>query len=221
MKRLPLGIILITSLGAVSHFSGGHVGTSVECVNGSCVVRASSSLMSVVLGAGFLALMMFLPRRPIAAGTASAGFARMVGAVFIDMARVITGLGAVLALPMLLAEQSYTGAFHWAFTRNSVRSMDWILAGGAAFASFAVILAMRIRAMTAGTPSLGQYLMGYVVLSDAGSLDLKTALKRCGWGALYLSLWPIYLIYKVLARPEKDKWDCLCGTRSAKFTYVS
>lgn len=221
MKRIPLGIILIASFCAVSYFGGGRVGTSVECVNGSCVARASSSLTSIVLGVGFLALMMLLPRRPIAVGTGSAGFARMAGAAFIDMAWVITGLGAVLALPMLLTERNYTGAFQWAFNRNFLRSMDWILAAGAAFASFATIFAARIRALTSGRPSLGQYLMGYVVLADAGTIDLATALKRCGWGALFLCVWPVYLIYRLVARPEKDQWDARCGTRSANFTYVS
>lgn len=219
MKRLVLAIILLASFLAITQFSGGNVGTSMQCSNGRCLVAASSSLISTGLGLLLFFIIIYLPRKSITAMDKAPGFGRKIGALFIDMFLTLMGFSALLSLPVLIAEYSYTGSFQWAFVRDFARPTDWALILSAVFASFAIILFMRIRSTTSGSPSFGQYLLGYRVTGEKGGVDSKTAFKRAVWTTLYLTVWPVYLLYKLIKKPKKDSWDTRCNTKSEKFQY--
>lgn len=219
MKRLTLTILLFAAFIAVTYFSGGHVGVSMECREASCLVAASSSWISIVLGIVIFAAMFYLPKKQLVISEKRAGLLRMIGAVVFDIFLVITGLSALLALPSLVAESSYTGSFKWAFARDFLRTTDWPLTIISTLGAFLAVLGMRMFALRSGRPSFGQYLMGYVVVGPHGGVDLKTIFKRIAWAVLFLAIWPLYLLYRLVRRPEKDAWDSQCNTRSAKFNY--
>ena len=219
MKRLPLSILLFAALFLISHFAGGAVGASEMCSETGSVAGASSSLLSVVLGITAFATLLLIPRKPYALGSLPSGFWRMLGALFFDGFLATVGFSALLAMPMLLAEQSYTGQFHWSFARSYLRPTDWPLGLLAVAGSFMVIFVMRIRAFLVQKPSFGQYLMGFVVLTEGEAPTFGLALKRFGWATMYTLVWPVYLAYKAIKNLPKQSWDTRTNTKSVRFEY--
>lgn len=181
MKRLPLTITFFASLFAILHLADGQMGTSVQCVNGECIASAGSSLLSIALGAIFVAAMLHIPKHPAVPTDGRVGFLRMVAAFYLDIVLLIPVLGAVLALPMLVAESFYTGTFSWSLVRSFVRPTDFPLTIAASLIFFAAVIYFRFRAMKNNAPSVGQYLMGYSVQSEH-SMHIGAWLKRTAWG---------------------------------------
>jgi hypothetical protein len=219
MKRLPLALFVVVAFVAVTRLAGGQAGTSVECRNGECFVTASSSLVSISVGLVVFVAVTVIPRRATTPTPGHVGVLRIGGAVISDGLLVVVAFSALLALPMLLAEQFYIGSFRWSFSREFVRATDWVFIGIPVLVLFAVMFELRCAALRHGTPSFGQYLMGYTVLSEGEPLDFLAAHKRTGWAAGYLLLWPIYLLYRLLTKPQREPWDARFHTRAVRFEY--
>lgn len=219
MKRLTIGIALFIVLYIVPMFAGGDVGTAVKCVDAKCVVGASSSAPSIVIGFVSFVVLSLLPRHPFTPTDAAVGFWRMAGAWTADVFLVTTGFAALFAVPMLIAESQYTGSFAWQFVREFSRPTDWTLALIAVLGSFAILAVVRVMAHVSGEPSFGQYLLGYQVIHESDSRSVRSALVRIGWATLYLAAWPVYLIYKSAKKLDKDLWDRRCATKAVKFEY--
>lgn len=219
LKRLPVGVALFAALFIAPLFAGGSVGATVQCVGAKCVAGASSSILSIVVGLILFVVLLLIPRHPFRPSDAHVGFWRMVGALVADSLLASTGFAALLAVPMLVAEASYTGDFAWRFGREFLRSTDWMLAILAVFGSYAVVIALRVGAHTSGKPSFGQYLLGYQVVNAEDRMDVRSALVRIGWATLYLVLWPVYLVYKFARKLDRDLWDVRCQARSVRFEY--
>lgn len=219
MKRLPIAIALFAALFITPMFAGGSAGATVQCVGGKCVAGASSSILSIFIGLILFMVLLLTPRHPFRPADTHVGFWRMVGALVADSFLASVGFAALLAVPMLVAEAQYTGDFAWRFAREFLRSTDWTFAILGVFGSYAVVIALRVRAHTSGKPSFGQYLLGYQVVNDKDRMDVKSALVRIGWAVLYLVLWPVYLVYKFAKKLDRDLWDVRCQAKSVRLEY--
>lgn len=218
MKRWGLLLALIAAFAAMAPFGGGNF--AMHCVDRNCEVMASSSAVSAVLGVVLLVALLSIPRRAFELTGEAVGCWRMIAALFIDMMLVTLGLASVLALPMLLAEASYSGHFEWSFRRKELRPSDAPLAIGGTTVLLLALIVLRMHALWRQRPSFGQYLMGYAVIGDGSAeITLPVVLRRTVWAVLLLALWPLYFGYKLIARPARDVWDRQAGTVARKFVY--
>jgi len=219
MTRLPLAILLLCCFFAVTYFGGGEIGASLECGSGGCLVSASSSPISATLGPLLFFALVFLPRRSVRGTDAIPGIFKKMVALFSDLFLVLMGFTAISAVPMLLVEYSHTGVFQWSFARDFTRWTDGLLTLFSVAVTCLAFLLLRAGALRTGSSSVGQYVSGYLVVSEQGKVNWKTFLSRSIWAGLYLWFWPVYFFYRLIKGQKEHSWDIRSGTKSVTFKY--
>lgn len=112
MGKLSTFGFVIGTLFVSASLSGGFVGASSSCANNQCVVGGSSSAGSVIVSLVIVAFLFLRPNQPTVVDTNGVvGVWRRLRAFFIDFLLVLLVISPIAALPLLIAEASYTGAF--------------------------------------------------------------------------------------------------------------
>jgi uncharacterized RDD family membrane protein YckC len=200
MHRFFVLLIVLAFVFGTTSFSGGYVGVSSECRGGQCFVIASTSIASIILGLIFIIFAIKFPREIRNNTENRAGFWRRFGAFILDFIAVLMALTPIVALPTILSEYFYTGSFEWAFQRDYSRSTDILVI----FPSVLILLAGLIyyfyKYTLISKPTLGQYVLGYRIVSNNGAMDSSIARKRVLLSVLGMCLWPIAVIHGLIKK---------------------
>ena len=206
MNRALVLLILFVLFVGISYFSDGGVGVSLSCENGNCLVAASSSIFSVIIGGLLFYFGLKFPRASRAKTDKRAGFWRRLGAMIIDFTTVVIVFTPVLALPTLIAEYIYTDSFAWAFERSFTRPTDNYIIFPSVALLFAALIYYFYRFTLQSKPTLGQYVLGYSIFANKGIMSKSDAQKRTGLAALGAFLWPISVVHG-LFKGKVFWWD--------------
>lgn len=210
-------IVLVGAYLASAWTSGGNIGASSGCVNSDCLVSASSSLLSVVIA---VALALFIARyRQVAVTLDSAkvvGLWRRFGAFVIDFAAVLLVVAPVAALPLLIVESHYTGAFHWSFERRFARSTDMVTLMPGIVAAFAGLLLYFYLHPRLGRPTVGAYVLGYRVMASSDTQSAPNWAMRTVCSFLGLCMWPVTVILALRTPQKVCWWDSVAGTQAIR-----
>jgi uncharacterized RDD family membrane protein YckC len=107
------------------------------------------------------------------------GVTRRAIAYLIDLFVLTSSVPALLSIPLLWAEASRTGVFHWAFERTGLVPSD-IFVGVPILLLHLVLLNLYFAyPLTVGTQTIGNRLMGFRIVDDAhGTVPLGRAVIR-------------------------------------------
>lgn len=206
MKRLQLFGALIAAIFISSRMVPQGSGVTVTCVNELCRVAASSSSLGLILGPFLFCVFHILPRKPVEADTElSVGLLRRLMALYLDIFLVLLLVSSMMAMPMLWMEASYTGAFQWSFLRETLRDTDFLISSISVGAGFVSIILYQYICLAIGSPTAGQYMMGYRIASISTDWDFTRLIRRFCWAVLTLSVWPVAVVY-ALQRKDKAMW---------------
>ena len=211
MNRLFVLAVVVVAFIASGWVSHGNVGASSECINGQCVVTASSSWFAVVTAFGLAGFMWFYPQRRYPLDPSRVvGVWRRFGSFFIDFAFVLMIVSPLAALPILAVEAKYADPFQWSFVREYTRPTDWLLFSLGGLASFAALFLYFYQHARLGRPTVGQYVLSYrVVPSNDGkpSYALRVLLSFVG-----LCMWPVSVILAARDSHKNFWWDGATNT---------
>lgn len=93
------------------------------------------------------------------------GVWRRLGAFFIDFVLVLIVISPIAALPLLIAEASYTGAFEWSFLRKFARPSDGFFVLPAVFASFTALYFYFFLHPLKDKQTVGAYILDFKVVA--------------------------------------------------------
>jgi len=210
-------LVFIVVVGAYlvsSCASGGSVGANSECVNSNCLVNASSSLASLLVGTALALFVVKYQQRPGAIDNAKVvGFWRRIGAFVTDCAVVLLVLAPVAALPLLVVEGHYTGTFHWAFERRFSRSTDMVILLPGIAASFAGLFLYFYVHARFGRPTVGQYVLGFRVTASGEPGAAPNWGARVVYSFMGLCMWPVSVLLAWRTPQKICWWDSRTYTR--------
>lgn len=213
MSRLAVFTVVLVSLALSSWAAGGSVGASSACENARCAVNASSSLISILISVALTVFVLIYPQRTSAPHeTSVVGVWRRFGAFFLDFASVVMVVSALGAVPLLIAEASFTGVFQWSFERDFARPTDTVYVLPAVFGGFLLLFLYFYLHPRVNRQTLGQYVLGYRVM------EVSTAAKpRYGVRVLLafvgLCMWPISVILALRTPRKAFWWDSATNSR--------
>ena len=200
MQRFLVLLIALGSFWGSTWLSGGSIGVSSQCVNGQCLVSASTSISAMIIGTFLIIFVIKLPRGGREDIEKCAGFWRRFASFILDFMAVIIALTPVLALPAVLMEYAHTGAFSWVFQRDYSRSSDsWVILPSVLLLFAALIYYFYYYTLNS-KPTLGQYILGYRVVSIEGTMNSSIALKRVLLSILGMCLWPIAIVHGLIKK---------------------
>ncbi len=205
---IVLGVIYLSSWG-----SGGSLGASTACENGQCLVSASSSPISVFLSVVLAVFVVFYPQRAYVENESNiVGVWRRFGAFFLDFMLVLMVVSSIGAVPLLVAEAEYTGAFQWAFIREFSRPTDAAYVLPSVFVSFVALFLYFYLHGKSGRPTVGQYVLGYRIASleekEKPAYGLRVLLSFLG-----LCMWPVSVMLAIGNQQKQFWWDSTTRTR--------
>ncbi len=167
LKRTFILAIILCAFIGILYFANGSVQFSMQCANSRCLVAASSSLMSTMIGLSLLVFAALFPQKKIeVVNTGRVGIWRRILSGFIDCLVVVTISIPVLAFLVLLTEQQATQEFAWRFIRDFTRNTDgpvFIGAGVVNLLSFFIYFYCFAKFQKA---TLGQLVMGYSIFPN-------------------------------------------------------
>jgi uncharacterized RDD family membrane protein YckC len=220
MHRTLIFILTVILFYLVTSFSGGHVGVTSQCVNNNCLVSGSTSLVSILMGIICMLLVIKAPRKERLIDDRLAGFWRRFGAVLIDFIIILTVVSPILALPAIIVEYSYTGAFTWSFERDFTRTTDLMVILPSVFLSLAALAYYFYKYTLMAKPTLGQYILGYTIIGHEQDIDNAVARKRTGYIMLAMCLWPIAIVHGLIKK-RVFWWDSRSNTRAVLTSSIS
>ena len=203
MKRFLVLLITLGGLWGSIWFSGDSIGISSQCVNGQCFVNASTSIGSIIIGALIAAFVIKLPRGSRGDIEKRAGFWRRLSSFYLDFAVVLITLTPILVLPALLVEYIHTGNFSWVFQRDYSRDSDfWIVFPNVVLLLLALIYYFYYFYYYAlnSKPTLGQFVLGYRIVSTEGTMNSSIAIKRVLLSMLGMCLWPFAIVHGLIKK---------------------
>jgi uncharacterized RDD family membrane protein YckC len=210
MNRFLIFIITIAFFFGIASFSGGHVGISSQCISDSCFVMASTSYLSIILRLIFVVFVLKFPKSFREDTENRAGFWRRFGALIIDFTFVFSVLIPIIVLPAIFTEFIHTGSFAWWFQRDYARSSDNIIILSSIILFIGQIYYFyRYTLLT--KPTLGQYTLGYRIISTDGNMTASMARKRVGLSILGMWFWPISVIHGLIKK-RVFWWDSGSGS---------
>jgi hypothetical protein len=211
MNRFLVLALLVVAFFAVGWASDGNVGASSECINGRCVVAASSSLLAVIAAFGLIGLMYFYPQRQCPLDPSRVvGVWRRFGSFLVDFAFVLMIVAPLAALPVLAEEAKYADTFQWSFAREYSRPTDSLYFSLGALACFAALFLYFYQHARLGRPTVGQYVLSYRVVPSGGnkpSYALRVLLSFVG-----LCMWPVSMILASRNPHKTFWWDAATNT---------
>jgi len=215
MGKLLTFAFVIGALFLSASLSGDHVGASSSCVNNQCVVGGSSSAGSIIIGLVIIAFLFLRPnQRTVIDGTGVVGVWRRLGAFFIDFVLVLLVISPIAALPLLIAEASYTGAFEWSFVRKFARPSDGYLVLPGVIASFAALYFYFFYHPLKGKQTIGEYILGFKIIAatDVGPRPIYGTRPITSF--VGLCAWPISVYFALRKEDKRFWWDTDSRTRA-------
>lgn len=205
-------IILFVSTGV----SVGSVGFSSYCSNNGCEVKASASLISILLSVALFILLLTYRQHNFKINHSNrVRMLRRIGALFIDFMVIMIITSPIATLPILIAEANYTGTFQWSFEREFARSTDGIFVHPPILLTFFLLFYYFYIHPKIGKATVGQYILGYTIKATDDSTP-KYGL-RVFYSLIALSIWPITIVL-CLAKKKRDRWwDTKSNTRAVLF----
>jgi uncharacterized RDD family membrane protein YckC len=197
----------------VTNFSGGNVGVSSECIDDTCLVVASTSILSIGFGIIFLVFAVMFPRATRNDSEQLAGVWRRFGAFLIDFIVIILALSPILALPAIVTEYTYTNEFLWSFQREFSRSTDNAVIIPSVFILFAGLAYYFYKFTLLSKPTIGQYILGYRIIVTSTAMSKPVAFKRVSLSMLGMCAWPIAIIHGLIKK-RVFWWDSGSGSRA-------
>ena len=213
-KLLTFGFI-IGAIFASASLSGDYVGASSSCVNNQCVVGGSSSVGSVIVGLVIIAFLFLRPVQPTLVDTDGVvGVWRRLGAFFIDFVLVLLAISPIAALPLLIAEASYTGEFEWSFVRKFARPSDGFFVLPAVLASFAALYSYFFLHPLKGKQTVGEHILGFKVIAatDVGPKPIYGTRPITSF--IGLCAWPVSVYFALRKEDKRFWWDTDSRTRA-------
>jgi len=149
------------------------------------------------------------------------GVWRRFGAFFLDFALVLLIVSPVAALPLLVAEASYTNTFHWSFHRHFARPTDVMYLMPSIGAALLALFFYFYQHALVGRQTIGQYVLAYKVTKSAGAARapnwaLRVILSFCG-----LCMWPISVVLALLNPQKNFWWDSVTGSSVVRVLAVN
>lgn len=217
MPRIIVFIITMAIVFGSTALSGGSAGVSSECVNGRCMVSASSSLYGIICGIILALFTLLFPRNQFVENTVGVvGLWRRFGAFFIDFIVVLTIVTPIAALPILVTESSYIGTFQWAFSRDFSRASDNYYILPTVLGIFVILFFYFYHQVKNGQQTLGQYVLNYKVSSTTQSGKVPQYAKRIFFSYIGLCAWPISVILALRSDNKACWWDKTTNTKLVK-----
>lgn len=213
MHRILVFFIAAILFYVVTNFSGGNVGVSSECINDTCSVTASTSLLSIGFGIVFIVFAVMFPRAKRNDCEKLAGVWRRFGAFLIDFIVIILALSPILALPAIITEYTYTNEFLWSFQREFSRSTDNAVIIPSAFILLVGLVYYFYKFTLLSKPTIGQYILGYRIIVFSTNMSKSVAFKRVGLSMLGMCAWPIAIIHGLIKK-RVFWWDSGSGSRA-------
>jgi hypothetical protein len=213
MNRFAVFAVVLGSVVLSSWAADGSVGASSNCENARCVVSASSSPISILLSVALVLFVVTYPQRTSASDeTRVVGVWRRFGAFFLDFASVVMVVSSLGAVPVLVAEAGFTGAFQWTFERDFARPTDTAYVLPAALGAFLLLFLYFYLHARVNRQTIGQYVLGYRV-----SVASAAAKPRHGVRVLLafvgLCMWPISVILALMTLRKAFWWDLATNSR--------
>lgn len=215
--RLLAFLVLIAAFMLSSGASGGSIGVLSECVNGACVVAASSSVLSTII-AGVLSLFLVFPQREMVPDLSKVVQVwHRFGAFFLDFMLVALIVSPVATLPILIAEANYSGAFVWSFQRDFSRPTDFMFVVPGVFILFLALFFYFYLHARSYRATIGQYIFGFRIRPDGGD-DVPKYGMRIVLSFVGLCVWPVSGILALCHPSKAFWWDSASATRAIRVT---
>ena len=220
MNRFLVFVVTILLFVAITSASGGYVGVSSQCINQQCFMAASTSLISIALGIGFLIYAIKFPRKIFGLSSHRTGAWRRFGAFILDFMVILLSLTPIIVLPALIAEYFHTDSFVWFFQRAFARSSDTWVVLPSVLIMFGGLFYYFYRYCALSKQTLGQYVFGYHIVAEKEGMTAALARKRVLISMLGLCLWPITVIHG-LYRKRVFWWDSASETQAVNIETVN
>ncbi len=206
MNRLFVFLIAIGLHIGITYNAGSHVGVTSQCINEQCFVSASTSIISIIFGIGLIIYAIKFPRAETTVTETNAGFWRRFSAFLIDFIALLTALASVVALPTIFAEYLHTNTFSWSFQRDYSRRSDLLLIIPSVLIMMTGLIYYFYKFTLSSKQTLGQYILGYRVITTDGNMNKQIARKRVTLSIIGLALWPIAVIHGLIKK-KRFWWD--------------
>lgn len=216
LRPAYLGFGIVILLGVL--LAAGGSNAQVACHNGHCFVDATSTPIATLLAPiAFLAIFLAPKQTSLDNDTHPVRRRTRVAAFLLDL-MVITLLSGPVALMMLALEAFHTGIWSWEFQRNFTRTSDiflWL----AVLAIFVVWAVYFHRSIRNGTPTIGQYVMGFRVIPARPGEQGTRPILHLFCAAYGVPAWPVTLLLRDKDGDRSFWWNGLANTRAIHVTY--
>jgi hypothetical protein len=221
MNRISVFLFVLAVAFLSIWASGGIVQLTSTCENSECLIKASSSLVSVLLAIGLGLFLFFYPQPAnILDESKTVGVWRRLAAFFLDFLTVLMVLTPLLALPFLIAEAGYTGQFQWGFEREFSRPTDTTYLMPGIIIAFVGIYYYFYKHARMNRQTIGQYILGYKVTKRSDTDSEPRHIIRVFLSFIGLCVWPISVILALLNQEKVFWWDTATNTRVFRVSAV-
>ncbi|GAB5459166.1 MAG: hypothetical protein Hens3KO_21960 [Henriciella sp.] len=142
-----------------------------------------------------------------------------LGAFCIDLLIVSVFFYPVFALGVLWIEAYWTGEFAWSFSRDFARPTDWVPDAGTLLV-FAIMFTYFRMLPRMHKPTIGQYVMGYMIVPINSSQGKIRSGYRAVCGLFALAFWPFTLYHAAKSPDRVFWWDKDSKTRAVRTKYI-
>ncbi len=213
--RLLALLVLVGTVALSASLAGDYVGVSSSCVNGDCIVGASSSPGSVMISLAIIGFVVFQPEWKSQIDTSRAvGVWRRFGAFFIDFLLVLLAVAPLTTLPMLFAEAAHTGEFHWSFIRDFGRPNDTLFVLPAVLLGFASLYFYFFYLPWKSKQTVGEYILGFKIVAASGQGFSPNYALRPMMSFIGLCAWPVSVFLALRNEDKRFWWDTKSRTRA-------
>jgi hypothetical protein len=214
MSRISVFILVLAVACLSTYASGGSVQLTSTCENSKCLVKASSSLVSVLLSIGLGLFLVFYRQQKNGLDQSKiVGVWRRFASFILDFMTVLMVITPLSALPILIAEGVYTGRFQWSFDRDFSRSTDTTYLMPGLILAFIVLYYYFYKHARLNRQTVGQYILGYSVTIGSELDGEPKHVMRVLLSFVGLCIWPISVILALLNREKVFWWDKVTNTR--------
>lgn len=211
---LGFGLLILLAVLVAAGGNNAHIG----CHNGGCRVEISSSPIATLM-APIALLMIFLAPKQTSFDNDTHPVRRRtrVSAFMLDVV-VITLLTGPVASMMLALEAFHTGIWSWDIQRDFTRSSDTLLVVSV-LAIFVIWAVYFYRSIRNGTPTIGQYVMGFRVIPARLNEQQMRPILHLFCAAYGAAGWPVTLLLRDKNGDRSFWWNGLANTRAIHVTY--
>ena len=184
-------------------------------MNEKCIVGGGSSLGSLIVSAVIISFLFLRSnQRTVIDTNAVVGVWRRLGAFYLDFVLVLLAVAPIAALPLLLAEASYTGEFEWYFVRKFSRPLDGLFVLPSILASFAALYFYFFYHPWKDRQTVGEYVSGFKIVAESEIGFRPIYGTRPMLGFIGLCAWPISVYFALRKIDKKFWWDSETRTRA-------